>query len=220
MKNIFYFLLFFSIHFSSFSKKKEENIKDIIEYIRKYAVFAIQEMEKFGIPASIKLGQGILESSSGRSLLSKTTNNHFGIKCGKNWKGDISFHDDDLPKECFRKYKSVRESFNDHSKFLLHPRYSKLFHLNKNDYKAWAIELKRAGYATSLKYADLLIKQIEKYFLWKFDKEVSSGIENRIDKHLTFIMEKNKIETSDSIFIRFFRKVISFVKDKIREIKK
>lgn len=220
MKNIFYFLLFFSIHFSSFSKQKEENIKDIIEYIRKYAVFAIQEMEKFGIPASIKLGQGILESSSGRSLLSKTTNNHFGIKCGKNWKGEFSFHDDDLPKECFRKYKSVRESFNDHSKFLLKPRYSKLFHLNKNDYKAWSIELKRAGYATSLKYADLLIKQIEKYFLWKFDKEVSSGIENRINKHLTFIMEKNKIETSNSIFIRFFRKVISLVKDKIREIKK
>lgn len=220
MKKIFYFLLFFSIHFSSFSKQKEENIKDIIEYIRKYAVFAIQEMERFGIPASIKLGQGILESSSGKSYLSKTAKNHFGIKCGKNWKGGVFFHDDDLPKECFRTYKSVRESFNDHSKFLLQPRYYKLFHLNKNDYKAWAKELKKAGYATSLEYADLLIKQIEKYFLWKFDKEVSSGIENRIDKHLTFIMEKNKIETSNSIFIRFFRKVISLVKDKIREIKK
>ncbi|BBA17161.1 glycoside hydrolase family 73 protein [Blattabacterium cuenoti] len=195
-------------------KKKEiENVNvnvnvNVIEYIKKYAVFAIEEMNKFGIPASIKLGQGILESSSGKSTLSKVTNNHFGIKCGKNWIGDVYYHDDDLPKECFRKYNSVKESFHDHSKFLHQPRYYKLFLLEKNNYQGWASELKKAGYATSLNYEKLLIDQIEKYCLWKFDQTSSSSVEKRIDQYLNFIMNKNK----DSFFRKFIKKLRVFVK--------
>ncbi|WP_235043210.1 glucosaminidase domain-containing protein [Blattabacterium sp. (Blatta orientalis)] len=122
MKEFFYFFFFFSMTFillySKGEKKEEIEIQNVIKYVKKYALFAVEEMEMSGIPASIKLGQGILESSVGNSSLAKATNNHFGIKCGKTWRGDVYYHDDDLPKECFRKYNSVRESFNDHSKFL------------------------------------------------------------------------------------------------------
>ncbi|WP_185853529.1 glycoside hydrolase family 73 protein [Blattabacterium cuenoti] len=220
MKKFFYFVLFFLMSlFSSFSKETE--IERVIEYIKKYAVFAVEEMEKFGIPASIKLGQGILESSSGNSLLSKATNNHFGIKCGKRWMGDTYYHNDDLPKECFRKYNSVRESFQDHSKFLQQPRYYKLFLLKKNDYQSWAEELKQAGYATSLNYADLLIDQIEKYQLWQFDEENSCGIEKRINFYLTSIMQKNK--KNDSFFkkkIHLVYKIFLLIKKKLNCTKK
>ncbi len=192
--------------------KNKKEIENVIEYVKKYAVFAIEEMEKFGIPASIKLGQGILESSVGNSSLSKATNNHFGIKCGKNWMGDIYYHDDDLPKECFRKYNSVEESFHDHSKFLQQPRYSKLFDLKKNDYQAWAEELKKAGYATSLNYANLLIDQIEKYYLWKFDQNATCSMEKRINQYLNYIQKQKNQNFFFKIFndkIRFFIKFFS-----------
>ncbi len=209
MKEVFYFLFFFSITFlllySKGEKKEEIEIQNVIKYIKKYALFAVEEMEKFGIPASIKLGQGILESSVGNSSLAKATNNHFGIKCGKNWIGDVYYHDDDLPKECFRKYNSVRESFEDHSKFLQKPRYSELFLLKKKDYQGWAIGLKKAGYATSSNYDDRLIYQIEKYFLWKLDQETSQGIEKRLDKYLMTIMNPRS-----SIFDSFFYKIFLF----------
>ncbi|MDR1805017.1 MAG: glucosaminidase domain-containing protein [Flavobacteriales bacterium] len=211
MKNFFYFLFF--IHFL-FSMDEKKERKDVIIYIKKYALFAVEEMEKFGIPASIKLGQGILESSMGNSILAKDANNHFGIKCGRNWKGNIYYHDDDLPRECFRKYNSVRESFNDHSKFLKNPRYSELFDLEKNDYKAWAIGLKKAGYATSLNYSERLIHQIEKYFLWKLDKENSREIEKKIDQYLIEI-KKDKTEHIGSFFwIHFLDKIFLFFKKK------
>jgi|GEM_PF-7085859 Muramidase (flagellum-specific) len=220
MKKFFYFVLLFLMSFFSFSKekanKKEKEIENVIEYIKKYAAFAIEEMEKFGVPASIKLGQGILESSIGNSSLSKATNNHFGIKCGKNWIGDVYYHDDDIPKECFRKYNSVQESFHDHSMFLQQPRYSKLFFIKKDDYQAWASELKKAGYATSFNYANLLIDQIEKYYLWKFDKNSSHSIEKRISQYLNYIRSKNNINSS--FFMRkfhFFCKFLSFVKKKL-----
>ncbi|WP_185852346.1 glycoside hydrolase family 73 protein [Blattabacterium cuenoti] len=211
MKKFFYFVLLFLMSFFSFPKEKNkeketENVNVVIEYIKKYAVFAIEEMEKFGIPASIKLGQGILESSSGKSSLSKATNNHFGIKCGRNWIGEVYYHDDDIPKECFRKYNSVQESFHDHSKFLQQPRYSKLFLLKKDDYQAWATELKKAGYATSLNYANLLIDQIEKFYLWKFDQNTTSSIKKRIDQYLSYIKNKNQ----DSFLRIFFKKLRFF----------
>ncbi|WP_238785063.1 glycoside hydrolase family 73 protein [Blattabacterium cuenoti] len=203
-------------------KGNKKEMENVIEYIKKYAVFAIEEMEKFGIPASIKLGQGILESSSGNSFLSKETNNHFGIKCGKSWMGKVYYYNDDLPKECFRKYNSVQESFHDHSKFLHQPRYSKLFLLKKNDYQGWAYELKKAGYATSLNYANLLIDQIEKYYLWKFDENTTSSIEKRIHQYLNY-MEKNK--NKDSFFrifrkkLHFFYKIFSSIRKKLDNIK-
>lgn len=212
MKKFFYFVLFFLISLFSFSQdnRKEKEIENVIEYIKKYAVFAVEEMEKFGIPASIKLGQGILESSSGKSFLSKATNNHFGIKCGKNWMGNVYYHDDDIPKECFRKYNSVQESFHDHSKFLQQPRYSKLFILKKNDYQAWATELKKAGYATSLNYANLLIDQIEKYYLWKFDQNTSCPIEKRINQYLNYLNYMMKKNQNKDSFLRMFIKKLRF----------
>ncbi|WP_185851760.1 glycoside hydrolase family 73 protein [Blattabacterium cuenoti] len=218
MKEFFCFIFsFFVTFFFLFSKEKEEEKnykKNVIKYIKDHVKFALEEMEKFKIPASIKLGQGILESSSGNSTLAKLTNNHFGIKCGKEWKGDIYYHDDDLPKECFRKYKSVRESFNDHSKFLKKSRYSKLFLLKIKDYQSWAIGLEKAGYATSLNYSDQLISKIEKYSLWIFDEETSQEIEKRIDKHLNKIKMKEK-ETKKTILKSFFQKIYFLLKRKL-----
>ncbi|WP_238785238.1 glycoside hydrolase family 73 protein [Blattabacterium cuenoti] len=179
-------------------------IQNVIEYVKKYALFAVEEMEKFGIPASIKLGQGMLESSFGNSSLAKATNNHFGIKCGKTWRGDVYYHDDDLPKECFRKYNSVRESFHDHSKFLKQSRYSELFFLKKKDYQGWATGLKKAGYATSFQYDDRLIDQIEKYLLWKLDQETSQGIEKRLNNYLIKI-RNSRSTIFDSFFYKIFR---------------
>ncbi|XOD67770.1 MAG: glycoside hydrolase family 73 protein [Flavobacteriales bacterium Tduv] len=144
--------------------------QNLSNYLKKFAPFAVQEMERTGIPASIKLGQGILESSYGNSLLAQEANNYFGIKCGKDWSGPTFNHDDDRKGECFRKYDTPWHSFRDHSKFLKKPRYSRLFSLSRDDYKAWAKELKRAGYATSGDYAERLISTIEENQLWRFDK--------------------------------------------------
>ncbi|HMT29189.1 MAG TPA: glucosaminidase domain-containing protein, partial [Bacteroidia bacterium] len=143
----------------------------IPEYIAKYKDDAIKDMMKMGVPASITLSQGILESESGNSLLAKNANNHFGIKCHSDWNGETFHQDDDARDECFRKYSTVLESFDDHGRFLRErPRYSFLFDLEISDYKSWAHGLKKAGYATNPRYAELLIKIIEEYNLHQFDK--------------------------------------------------
>lgn len=140
------------------------------EYIEKYKDDAIQEMHHSGVPASITLAQGILESGDGNSPLALYANNHFGIKCHNSWKGETFIMDDDEKNECFRKYNSAYESFKDHSEFLTsRSRYASLFELNITDYKGWAKGLKAAGYATNPKYADLLIALIEKHELYRFD---------------------------------------------------
>ena len=141
------------------------------KYISKHKELAILEMEKFGIPASIKLAQGILESNNGTSKLAKEANNHFGIKCHNEWKGSKVFHNDDKKNECFRKYTDVANSYRDHSKFLKKNRYQNLFKLSTNDYKGWAKGLKKAGYATNPKYAQLLIKIIEDENLFELDSQ-------------------------------------------------
>ncbi len=141
-----------------------------IDYIKQYKDLAIKEMKRSNIPASITLAQGILESDNGNSTLARKANNHFGIKC-HNWKGRKIYHDDDKKDDCFRKYKSVYESFKDHSDFITgSPRYNSLFDLKPTDYKGWARGLKKAGYATNPKYAKLLINLIEKYKLHQYDK--------------------------------------------------
>ena len=141
------------------------------DYIRTYHRIAIDEMHAYGIPASITLAQGILESGNGNSVLSKKSRNHFGIKCHKGWTGRKVYHDDDEKGECFRKYKYVQSSYEDHSKFLSgRRRYASLFKLRKSDYKGWAKGLKKAGYATDKKYPKKLIKIIEDYKLYEFDK--------------------------------------------------
>ncbi len=142
------------------------------EYVESYKDLALKEMRRSGIPASITLAQGILESDCGNSVLAKKSNNHFGIKCHNDWTGGKVFHDDDRKNECFRKYESVYESFVDHSDFLTgKTRYAELFTLDVTDYKGWAHGLKKAGYATDPHYAARLIKIIEEDELWRYDGE-------------------------------------------------
>lgn len=139
-------------------------------YINQYKDVAIEGMLKYGIPASITLAQGLLESSAGRSDLVIQGNNHFGIKC-HGWTGRTIYHDDDARGECFRAYKNALESYEDHCKFLRErPRYRSLFDLDRTDYRSWAYGLKRAGYATNPSYAQQLINIIELYKLYEFDK--------------------------------------------------
>lgn len=147
-----------------------------LQYIERFKAIAIEEMYKHGIPASIKLAQGMLESGSGTSRLAQQANNHFGIKCTGDWEGGRTYHDDDAENDCFRVYTLPEESYRDHSQFLLRKRYEKLFTLDKRDYKAWAIGLKEAGYATNPRYAELLIDLIERYDLHQFDTMSSSSL--------------------------------------------
>lgn len=141
------------------------------EYIERYALLAIQEMQRTGIPASITLAQACLESGNGNSELSRKSNNHFGIKCKTDWEGKRVYYDDDARNECFRHYNSVEESFEDHSNFLLeNSRYNDLFFLDITDYKGWARGLKAAGYATNPSYAQQLIGIIEDYELYLYDE--------------------------------------------------
>jgi flagellum-specific peptidoglycan hydrolase FlgJ len=164
-------------------KKESASITEI--YIYKYAPIAKEEMELYGIPASITLAQGILESGSGYGELCLKSNNHFGIKC-KDWEGGKVYHDDDKKGECFRKYKDPKYSFRDHSLFLTNRgRYAFLFDLDQDDYKGWARGLKKAGYATDPKYPDKLISLIHRYDLTRFDNQVlgnSNRNKSRNDK--------------------------------------
>ena len=141
------------------------------QYIEEYHKLAIKEMGRVGIPASITLAQGMLESGNGNSNLARKSNNHFGIKCHSDWNGKKVYHDDDRKGECFRKYKTVYQSYIDHSDFLTgKKRYASLFDLKMTDYKAWAKGLKKAGYATDPRYAHRLIDIIEENNLDRFDK--------------------------------------------------
>ena len=148
-----------------------------IDYIDKYSDIAIKEMKRTGVPASITLAQGILESNAGQSVLATKGNNHFGIKCHNDWKGKTMKMDDNAPKECFRVYPNAEASFRDHSDFLRsRDRYKSLFELKQTDYKGWARGLKKAGYATDPGYADKLITLIEDYELYRFDKGVKVSV--------------------------------------------
>ena len=145
----------------------------VANYITKFKDIAMDNMKVYGIPASIVLAQGILESGAGRGDLAVTANNHFGIKCHEGWTGESVKHDDDAAQECFRKYDNVSESYKDHALFLTgRSRYSKLFDCSKGDYKAWARGLKAAGYATDPKYPDKLISYIQRYKLHQYDDQV------------------------------------------------
>ena len=172
-------------------KEKDVNVyaNNTERYIDFHKATAQNEMSLYGIPASITLAQGILESGSGKGRLSVKANNHFGIKC-HGWTGKKIYHDDDEKQECFRKYKDAKYSFRDHSLFLSErKRYSKLFKLKKEDYKGWAKGLKAAGYATDRKYPQKLISLIERYQLYEFDKEVLGELyvkyENPVTQELT-----------------------------------
>lgn len=144
------------------------------DYIEKYAQLAIDQQALHGIPASITLAQGLLESAAGRSTLATEGNNHFGIKCHRDWQGDTMIRSDDTPDDCFRVYESAEQSYADHSRFLLGRRYAPLFLLDITDYTGWARGLKACGYATDPNYAARLIAIIERYALYTYD---TSGLD-------------------------------------------
>jgi LysM repeat protein len=147
------------------------------QYIQKFAQYAVEEMEKYKIPASITLAQGLLETGGGQSRLAQEGKNHFGIKCKEEWTGKTMKHTDDAPNECFRVYDDPKQSYEDHSIFLATRKYyTKLFDLDMKDYRAWAHGLKKAGYATNPRYASILIGKIEKYKLYEFDEVGSKEV--------------------------------------------
>lgn len=167
-------------------KAAAQNSELIRSYINTYKSMAIAEMQRTGVPASIKLAQGIHETMAGTSQLVLKSNNHFGIKCKSNWTGQSVSHDDDARGECFRKYSSPEDSYRDHSNFLRNnQRYASLFALDPSDYEGWANGLKKAGYATNPKYPQVLIKLIEDYQLQEYTLialEVKSSESNLVVK--------------------------------------
>ncbi|MBR1929180.1 MAG: glucosaminidase domain-containing protein [Paludibacteraceae bacterium] len=167
MKRLTYFILLSLVPMIISAQATNELYR---KYIEQYKKEAQNQQKKHGIPASITLAQGLLESAAGRSELATKANNHFGVKCTSDWKGESYRHDDETKQECFRKYKHAEESYEDHSLFLLRPRYKELFDLKITDYKGWAHGLKKCGYATDPGYAGKLIKIIEDYGLTQYDK--------------------------------------------------
>ena len=212
----------------SFETTRKLSVAERVDrYVKTYAEVAQKEMKSYDIPASITLAQGILESGMGDSRLATQANNHFGIKCHREWRGERIYHDDDEKGECFRVYKDPRKSYRDHSLFLTtRSRYDFLFDYKKHDYKAWAKGLKKAGYATDPKYPDKLISLIERYRLDRYDlkkqktnKETQSTAEIALEKvhqvqkgdtlysiskkyqvDLELIVQENKIE-NNTIFL-------------------
>lgn len=187
MNNIKYiicvFLLFLTLALTSQNKSQA-----YLNYIDNYAQLAVVQQKEYGIPASITLAQGLLESGAGQSYFARNSNNHFGIKC-HDWTGDKVYHDDDAQGECFRKYNNVIDSYRDHSLFLKNkPRYSFLFDYSPTNYEAWAHGLKKAGYATDPSYAYKLISIIENYELHKYDLQKEArgwGITEKIKEKNT-----------------------------------
>ena len=212
-------------HVKKLEKGNKSLNKHTLQYIRKYAPLAVLEMHKYDIPASITLAQGILESGNGRSQLASKSNNHFGIKCHVGWKGQKVYHDDDEKGECFRKYKFVETSYKDHSEFLSgRRRYANLFKLRKSDYKGWAKGLKKAGYATDKKYPKKIIKIIETYNLYEFDKFTKKDLKRgkrekpkkRNTKPKKSIPEYYQVKKGDTLYSisRKFKITIDFLKEK------
>jgi hypothetical protein len=169
-KYILYVYFVLSTLFFSAGVYGQTRIKAYEAYIKKYSDIAVEHMQKYRIPASITLAQGLLESGAGMSDLARYSNNHFGIKCHRNWRGPAVYAPDDGPNDCFRKYKTVEDSYRDHAEFLAYgSRYKVLFDLSITDYKGWARGLQTTGYATDKAYANKLIKLIEDYELYRFD---------------------------------------------------
>ena len=185
------------------SKKSLTNKEKIEHYISQFGPTAMAEMKTYGIPASITLAQGILESGIGYGYLAETANNHFGIKCHKDWKGNKIYHDDDLKGECFRVYKDPTSSYRDHSLFLKErSRYAFLFEIKITDYKEWAKGLKKAGYATDPKYPDKLIGLIERFDLTRFDikKQIYSKDEKSIKNANRIKSRIHKVKEGDTLY--------------------
>lgn len=169
-RNIYPVLLFLTCLFYSGQLSAQHRLRIYEDYIEDHSAIAIRNMNDYKIPASITLAQGLLESGAGKSDLARRSNNHFGIKCHRGWRGESVYAADDTPNDCFRKYKKVADSYEDHAQFLTSgSRYSNLFNLSITDYRGWARGLQNSGYATDRAYANKLIKLIEDYELYRFD---------------------------------------------------
>ncbi|MFN0274510.1 MAG: glucosaminidase domain-containing protein [Chitinophagales bacterium] len=199
MRRYLHFLFFVWPAVPAFASGQSEAV---LNYIDTYKWIAISQMQDYKIPASITLAQGILESGAGLSELAAKSNNHFGIKCHSDWKGDKVYYDDDAKDECFRKYKNAEDSYKDHSEFLTNSnRYSELFELDITDYKGWAKGLKSAGYATNPKYAELLIDLIEKYELHQYDNgQYAESKKKKGEKKSSKNKTDTEPETDDQYF--------------------
>ena len=181
-------------------------------YIGQFKEIAMHNMKEHGVPASITLAQGILESGAGTGTLCRTANNHFGIKCHKEWNGEYVRHDDDAAQECFRKYNEPAESYTDHSLFLTsRPWYAPLFKLDKYDYKGWAYGLKKAGYATDPKYPEKLIGIIERYQLHQYDSKVLGFV---------FVPASKPVEVkkTETVAVTPAKEVTNEVKDVVQSV--
>jgi len=203
------FLFFLFLPAFCFSTLAQRRLQATVDYITKYSSIAVEHKNKYKIPASITLAQAILESGSGGSELSKASNNHFGIKCHSDWKGERIYRKDDILNECFRKYKSAKDSYEDHAKFLRqHSRYAVLFTYDINDYRAWAKGLQSCGYATNKGYANKLIWIIEEYELYKYDtktssKNTTSSAKEKIKDKVDEKEKKKRMELHREIFKTF-----------------
>lgn len=206
IKNLRFFvvlLLFVAWHSVALSQNKS---KAVLDYIEQYKDIAMREMQDHKIPASITLAQGLLESGNGNSELAKKSNNHFGIKCHKDWTGKRTYHDDDEKGECFRVYECPEDSYRDHSLFLRKgQRYAFLFELDITDYEAWAKGLKKAGYATLPVYANILIKLIEDYNLAQYDQMVVKGKFKYKKDNKTTEQQDNKSKVDNGIVYTPYR---------------
>ncbi|MBN1144021.1 MAG: glucosaminidase domain-containing protein [Bacteroidales bacterium] len=196
------FLLAGAFFFSGLLMAQSSDRMTRREYFETYKDMAIHEMRRSGVPASITLAQGALESGDGNSTLAKRANNHFGIKCHNDWTGKKVYQDDDAKNECFRKYASAEDSYRDHSDYLkAKSRYAFLFELDITDYKGWAKGLKKAGYATNPAYAEKLIDIIEEFDLHRYDRnsEIAKAPRTRSTSHpnrvpTRSILERNRVK--------------------------
>lgn len=190
------FFVILSVLFVPARLNGQQRVSTYEAYIDRYGETAVEHMERYRIPASITLAQGILESGAGMSELARRSNNHFGIKCHRGWNGPSVYAADDTPNDCFRSYETVEESYQDHSEFLVAGvRYRSLFELSLTDYKGWARGLQKSGYATDRAYANKLIKLIEDYELYRFDDpKYRKGVSRRERE------ERRRLEASRAIW--------------------
>jgi Mannosyl-glycoprotein endo-beta-N-acetylglucosaminidase len=210
------FILFFTLLNVTSLIAQDENLRDsdVAKYINKYKATAIAEQVRVGVPAAITLAQGIHESSSGLSPLAVEANNHFGIKCKKDWKGETMLHDDDAEQECFRKYPTAFDSYTDHSNFLKNNRrYGFLFDIDALNYKDWAVGLRKAGYATNPNYSARLTTLIEKYSLQQYTQAAVIEIANNAKKNAEIIPENDKPTTIKNVVTKLGSEVVGFAKE-------
>jgi LysM repeat protein len=194
-KNTLQCVVLFILLGTGFNALAQKKLKSHLNYINDYHGLAVNQMVKYKIPASITLAQALLESGAGLSELARSSNNHFGIKCHAGWTGERVYRRDDKPNDCFRKYKRVEDSYDDHSAFLCeHSRYAVLFSYDRTDYTAWARGLQKCGYATDKAYANKLIKCIEDYELYIYDRIPTSSKKLYVyDRISTSSKKKTKI---------------------------